>query len=117
MTGTAGYITESQIKAFEKLGKRWESMDIGMGRHSGGKPLGLDEYTIVPDDYRVNSDYHVWIGSLADPYNTEVCIDIDGYIEIDRAGDNLLVDELLFIVKCNEEVHAEQIWERLKGFK
>ena len=99
-------ITESQIKAFERLAERWESVDIGMGTFNGGKPLGLDEYIIVADDQAYPDTLSVWVGTLANQFKTNLFVHIDGHIEgnLSHSDDELNRDWLSEIREADHPI-------------
>ena len=74
------YITESQIKVLEELGRQWESVSIGYGTVNGGKPHGLEDCVIVPDKH--NYCQGNWlcadVGTLANQYKRKVLIEPTG---------------------------------------
>ena len=74
------YITESQIKVLEELGKYWESVDLkelGLGVEEG-----LEYCIIVPDKHDYCQEIMVWVGTLADQFNKRVSIDVAGQVSV-----------------------------------
>lgn len=74
------YITESQIKVLEELGKYWESVDLkelGLGVEEG-----LEYCVVVPDKHNYCQEIMVWLGTLANPFEMRVSIDVAGQVSV-----------------------------------